>query len=85
MPIASVVIAVHIDVGVVVAQGPLPVEAPFLKPCVARTPVIGRRRRNAGVGLSAPRHSQSCRSHRRRNYDDCFRRHTAWIPRTMPW
>jgi hypothetical protein len=42
MPIASVVVAVDIAVGVVVTKGPLPVEAPFRKPCFARAPVIWR-------------------------------------------
>jgi hypothetical protein len=42
VPIASVVVAVDVDVGVVVTEGPLPVEAPFLKPRFAGAPVIWR-------------------------------------------
>jgi hypothetical protein len=42
VPIASVVVAVDITMGVVVTKGPFPVETPFRKPGFARAPVIGR-------------------------------------------
>jgi hypothetical protein len=77
MPIAGVVVAVDIAVGVVVTQGPLPVEAPFRKPGVARAPVIRRRQRKTGLGLSARRKPEPRRSHHRRSYDDRFRSHAA--------
>jgi hypothetical protein len=74
MPIANVVVAVDVAMGVVVTQRPLPVEAPFRKPGVTWAPVVGRRR-NIGLGLSACRNGQSCASQHRRSYDDPFRTH----------
>jgi hypothetical protein len=75
MPIANMVVAVDVAMGVVVTQSPLPVEAPFWKPGFARAPVVGRRRRKIGPGLSACRNRQTCGSQHRRSYDDPFRTH----------
>jgi hypothetical protein len=67
MPIASVVVAVDIAVGVVVTQGPFPVEAPLRKPGFARAPVIRRHLRKTGLGLSARRQPQPRGSNHRRS------------------
>jgi hypothetical protein len=80
MPIASMVGSVDIAVGVVVAQGPLPVESPLRKPGVARAPVIRRRQRKTGLSMSAPRKPQPRASRHHRGHDDCFGSHAAWIP-----
>jgi hypothetical protein len=77
MPIANVVVAIDIAVGVVVTGGPLPVEAPFRKPGVARAPVIRRLKRETGLGLSAHRKPKSRARRQRRSYHDRFRCHAA--------
>ena len=59
MPVVAVVVAVDITVGVVMAEGPLPVEAPFGKPSVTRAPVIRGLENISGLRLSGRRRPET--------------------------